>query len=372
MTPGSVDLIIPVFNAAATLRDAIRSVQAQRYSPLRIIIVDDGSSDGSPDITSSLAVNDPRVVAVRRPNGGIAAAMNSGLEIAQAEFIARLDADDLCGPNRVSLQVAFLQQNAEVVAVGGAHREIDSAGRPTGCIFHPAPIEDVDPWFIPAREPQLTQPFFMGRMSVLQSVGGFRALPVAEDSDLYWRLLERGRLANLDEILGSYRMHSASISSRSVHNGRLLAVCSQLAALSAQQRWTGRCDDALQNLERLQIGRRSSMAELVRTASRGLDSASARWLRAATAAKLMELSGYRPYELEPSDCRFIAAAMADLPPLGPANRKDLRKMRAATAARLLRLGRVRDVLSLATPDLWPEIAARAGTGRLYWHKNVPA
>src|SRR5699024_8370107 len=153
---------------------------------------------------------------------------------------------------------------------------------------------------------------------------------------------------------------AGSVSSASITNGRLMAVCSQIAALSAQRRRAGEPDVRLPGA-RLGRSGESGMAGLLAIASKGLDPYAARWLRAASAAKLMELSGYRPYELESSDCRFISEAMADLPSVPVANKRDLGRMRAATAARLLRLGRVADALTLATPALWPEIAARAGS-----------
>lgn len=370
MTPCCIAVIIPVFNAARTVAEAIRSVQANRVSDLRILAVDDGSNDHSAEIVASLAADDPRLALIRQPNGGIVAALNAALGRADAEFVARLDADDLSAPDRLSRQMEFLRSNPDVVAVSGAHVEIDAEGRPTGTVFRAPAPENLDTFAIPAREPQLTQPFMMARGAVLKRIGGYRAFPVSEDSDLYWRLLEHGRLAVLDEIVGSYRVHAASVSSASVRNGRLMAVCSQLAALSAQRRQARRPDLDLSpaRLDALRGG--ASMAALLRTAGAGNADAEARWLRAASAAKLMELSGYRPYELEPEDARFIAGALSDLPRISGENLRELRKMRAATAARLLRLGRLGDAMALATPTLWPEIAARAGTGRLYWRKHA--
>jgi len=94
------------------------------------------------------------------------------------------------------------------------------------------------------------------------------------------------------------------------------------------------------------------------------------WLRVATAAKLMELAGYRPYEIAHSDCDFIARAVdSDAIRLSPENRAEIAKMRAATAARLLRSGLVRSAMILGKTNHLPQTLLRAATGRLYWTKH---
>lgn len=367
-----VDVVIPAYNAAATVGEALRSVLAQSAPDLRVLVIDDGSTDGTAAIVRDIAAQDARVTCVSRPNGGIVAALNAGLALARAPFVARLDADDLSAPDRHALQLAHFAAHPDCVAVSGAHREIDAEGRPTGRFGRPGPTGGADPSSAPAREPQLTQPFFMARRAALEAVGGYRPLTVSEDSDLYWRLAALGRLDNLEAVLGSYRMHAASISSASVANGRLMAVSSQLAALSARRRGAGRPDVVFDAAASAAWRRESELAGLVArvVADLGLDPAEADWLRVAAAGKLMELAGYRPYEIEPQDCAFIAEALGRAPDLPPGNRAELEKMRAATAARLLRQGRARDARRLAPPRLWPQVLLRAGSNRLYWTKHL--
>jgi glycosyltransferase involved in cell wall biosynthesis len=107
--PPRVSVITPAWNAEATLRRAHTSLHAQQV-PWQHIIVNDGSSDGTEAICQELAANDPRVTCVSRPNGGHGAALNTGLTLASAEYIAFLDADDEYLPGHLDLRVRFLEQ----------------------------------------------------------------------------------------------------------------------------------------------------------------------------------------------------------------------------------------------------------------------
>ncbi len=367
-----VDVIMPAFQAEATVGAAVASVLAQTAPDLRVLVIDDGSTDGTAAIVRAIAARDARVVCVRQANGGIVAALNAGIALARAPFVARLDADDLSAPDRHARQLAHFAANPGCVAVSGAHHEIDAAGRPTGRTVRPGPQDGCDPAWAPAREPQLTQPFFMVRRAALDAVGGYRPFTVSEDSDLYWRLAAHGRLDNLDAVLGSYRMHAGSISSASVANGRLMAASSQLAALSACRRRDGRPDLAFGTATSAALAREATLAGMVDRAAEAfaLDPRERDWLQVAAAGKLMELAGYRPYEIEPLDCAFIAAALTRGAALPDGNRAELEKMRAATAARLLRQGRARDARRLAPPRLWPQVLMRAALNRLYWTKHL--
>ncbi len=367
-----IDVIIPAYNAESTISSALSSVLAQTARDLAVFVVDDGSTDRTAEIVACVARQDSRVHLERKENGGIVSALNRALSLGTAEFVARLDADDISAPDRHERQLRYLMENPDVAAISGAHREIDADGAPTGGVHHPPTTMIANPEWAPAKEPQLTQPFMAARRAALDAVGGYREFEVAEDSDLYWRLAEVGRLENLPDVVGSYRMHKDSISSASVENGRMMALCSQLAALSAVRRRKNRPD---LTIERGRVARwraSGSLGGMVDMASADLrlEPGEAGWLRTAVAGKLMELAGYRPYEITREDCRFMAAAL-DIPARLPqGNRRELAKMRAATAARLLRLRRAGDALALAGPALWPEVAARAATGRMYWKKHL--
>ncbi len=368
----AVDVVIPAFNAAKTISAAVQSCLAQTAPNLRVIVVDDGSTDATALAVRSLACQDSRITLIRQPNSGIAAAMNTGIRAGNAPFVARLDADDLSDPDRHRLQLAHFARHPDLVALSGAHHEMAADGHDTGHVNAPPANLHADPDWLPAREPALTQPFAMVRRDALLRVGLYRPFPVSEDTDLYWRLSAIGRLANLPDILGTYRMHGGSVSGASIQGGRRMAICSQLAALSARRQRRHEPDLALtpESL-RLLCGPLTLPSSLttLRQALR-LTAQEHAWLVPAVAAKLTELSGYRPYELDAADCVFIGSAL--LPHKLIAFRCDateITRMRAATAARMLRLGRLRDAAILAKGD-WGRVIARAATGRLYWSKRT--
>jgi len=186
----------------------------------------------------------------------------------------------------------------------------------------------------------------------------------AEDTDLYWRLQECGTLHNLAEPVGAYRRHGGSISGQSIVNGRIIAVCSQLAALSALRRRRGLADITF---SRGSLARYRSMGELgliYEHAVAQLTADEAGYLRIAAAAKLVELCAYRPYELERSDCRFIRDARRELARLSAANRRQFDRACAAAAARLAGCGLVRHAAALAAAPLYLQIGARLGLNAL--------
>lgn len=109
--PGLVSVNLVVYNGRKDVGAAIDSVLAQTYRPLELVVVDDGSTDGTWELLQSYG---DRIVAVRQPNGGLPVARNTALRHSRGEFIALMDHDDLCMPERIAVQVAFLQRNPEI------------------------------------------------------------------------------------------------------------------------------------------------------------------------------------------------------------------------------------------------------------------
>jgi glycosyltransferase involved in cell wall biosynthesis len=107
-----VSVAIPVYNGESTVAQAINSLLDQTYPDLEIIVVDDGSTDGTWGVLQSFGAS---IKAIRQSNGGIAAARNTGVQAANGEFIALMDHDDLCEPERISVQVRFLMERRQVV-----------------------------------------------------------------------------------------------------------------------------------------------------------------------------------------------------------------------------------------------------------------
>jgi len=361
-----LDVLIPVYNGASTIRESIDSIRQQTVRNIRIVVVNDGSTDATSQVLAELAREDARLLVIHKSNNGIVDALNLGLHHCRAEFLARLDADDVAYPNRLEIQLAYLREHPACVAVGGAVDHIDKEGRLTGDTALPGQPGEGDPTWAPAREPYLIHPFLTVRRSTIEGLGGYRYVHHTEDSDLCWRLSERGELHNLSVSLGQYRMHNLSISGASVLNGRIMAVSSQLAALSAVRRRSGRPDlqftSAARDLYRSAI----DLQNICDLASKDLDTHEAEYLRIASAAKLLELASYRPYELQHSDCVFIRRALKNLSGLSGRNRAVLKWYWTVAAARLLRKGEVAKSAALTPVRAYPKVAYRFLGKKLEW------
>ena len=131
MTP-RVSVITPVWNAAPTLGEAVTSVRAQNVEDWEMLLIDDGSTDGSRAVAEALAAAEPRIrVLGWKENRGPAAARNAGIRAAQGRYIAFLDADDRWRPEKLARQLAVMEGEGEAL-VFSSYQRIDVAGRPLG------------------------------------------------------------------------------------------------------------------------------------------------------------------------------------------------------------------------------------------------
>ena len=304
-----IDVLIPVFNARETVRDALLSILRQSFGDLNVVVVDDGSTDGTHKIVADLADADPRLTIIRKENGGIVDALNVGLMHCHAEVVARHDADDIAYPHRLATQLAYLQAHPDCVAVSANAWHIDARGRRIGRtrMFGEPPAD----WYsAPSVEPYMMHPFLMARRAALEEAGGYRHVYNAEDSDLYWRLRQRGRLHNLSEIIGEYRVHAGSVTSGSAVNARINAATSQLAAISARRSSAGThdLDFSADTLARYRAAGR--FGDILAIAAEQLSPQETRWFRTAASAKLLELRNYRKFRLSWDDLTTIAPILA--------------------------------------------------------------
>jgi glycosyltransferase involved in cell wall biosynthesis len=207
-----VSVIIPVYNGARFLSAAIESVLAQTFSNFEIIAVNDGSTDDSKRILDWAAAADRRIRVLSRLNTGIVGALNDGIAVARGNLICRMDADDISLPERLEKQVAYLARHPESVAVGTDVLYTDPEGAP---LVRHYPAEDHDgimAELLNGNGGALIHPTITVRRRSLEQVGGYRArYQWIEDVDLYLRLSEKGRLANLPEVHLHYRQHLSSV-----------------------------------------------------------------------------------------------------------------------------------------------------------------
>ncbi|WP_049755019.1 MULTISPECIES: glycosyltransferase family 2 protein [Hyphomonas] len=358
----TIDILMPAYNAAATIEAAVESLRAQTVSDFRIIIIDDGSTDETPAILARLAALDPRLVVIRKENAGIVEARNTALSHAEAEFIACLDADDISLPNRLELTLNYLRAHPECIAVGGRVQHIDETGKPLPGVDQPADPEGARVDTIPARDPYIIHSTLMTRRAEVEAVGRYRHVPYSEDTDLFWRLGERGRLVILPEILTLYRVHTASVSS-TLHNGRVMAVGCQLGARSAARRRAGRPDIAFSKAAYETLKKQPGLEQMVASVSVNFDEADEKHFRMAVAVKLMEMTRMRPFEPDRADCAYIRDAWQYAGRLDTENRNQFSWYLTVTAARLIRVGRLGDALALLPPRFLPIAFARFVKGQ---------
>lgn len=210
-----VSILIPVFNAERYLNSAIESVRAQTYRDLEIIVVNDGSTDGSAAILRDLAADDPRIVVILQPNGGISSALNRGIAAASGSYIARMDADDLMLPDRIATQVRFLEANPDLGFCSSSITLIDEAGAAFDT-YRPEPVtrSSLERMMKLGEVITYTHPTVTFRAAIGRSLGGYRSeFEPCEDMEFFGRFITSGAPGLvIPEILLNYRVHSFSIS----------------------------------------------------------------------------------------------------------------------------------------------------------------
>lgn len=232
-----VSVVMPVYNASAYLEEALVSILTQTLSALECIVVDDGSTDGSVHIARRYAAADPRVhLLVHGRNRGNYPSRNEGMARARGEFIAVMDADDVALSERLERQVAFLRRRPECVMVGSQVLLVDPDGAPIGpgtpghtFVAPPADLplthEAIDAVLMKGRW-AVVHPTVTMRRRAVEAAGGYREqFRTCADHDLYLRLAERGRIANLPETLLHYRQRLDSLTrlqSDQMHNLRVI------------------------------------------------------------------------------------------------------------------------------------------------------
>jgi glycosyltransferase involved in cell wall biosynthesis len=180
-----VSVIIPTFNRRKFVREAVASVRAQRLGAGEIVVVDDGSTDGTAETLTRTFGNGIRLV--RTPNRGVAAARNAGVADSCGDLIAFLDSDDLWLPDKLSTQAAFLREYPETEICQTGETWIRNGVRVNPCAHHRKPNGDV---FVPSLQRCLVSPSaVLLRRSLFERVGGFdESLPACEDYDLWLRI----------------------------------------------------------------------------------------------------------------------------------------------------------------------------------------
>lgn len=204
-----VTVLMPVYNGERFISEAIRSVRAQTFTDFELLIMDDGSTDNTVPIIKQF--NDPRIRLIECEHRGFAATLNDGLTKARSNYIARFDADDICLPERLSVQYAFMQSHPEYILTGAEEEYIDMNGEYLFALKYPAytdeEIRKLDPVICPFSHTSV-----MYKRDEVLAAGGYSANGFSfEDHMLWLQLIKRGKVCNLQQPLVQYRFNPESM-----------------------------------------------------------------------------------------------------------------------------------------------------------------
>jgi len=242
----TISAIIPTYNYGRFLREAIDSVLAQTYPVLELIVVDDGSTDDTPQILASYG---DRIRAIYQTNGGVGAARNRGIAEARGEYVAFLDSDDIWLPAKLEKEIALFDADPDLGLVHCGAETFDNSGKIlfvslSGCEGWVGPdLLRLERTVIAAPGSGTTVP-----KRVAEEIGGFDPrLQPSEDWDFCYRIAERYRVGFVPEVLVRYRMHGNGIHLNipRMENGMLMALEKALRSP----------DPAVQSLRRHTYGR---------------------------------------------------------------------------------------------------------------------
>jgi glycosyltransferase involved in cell wall biosynthesis len=235
MTSPLISIILPVYNGAATLSDAIRSILEQTFKNYEILLLDDGSTDSSLNVARTFSDLRLRVIH-DRANHGLAYRLNQGIDLARGRYIARMDQDDICFPERFAKQLAFLEAHPDIDLLGCRAIVFRSAQNIVGLMpFHGATHEEIcaSPW----NSIRLVHPSWMGRTEWFRHYHyRIPEVVLAEDQELLLRAYPESRFACLGEVLLAYRRERFRLNKTLLQRFSLLGM--QLSHFTRRHEWS--------------------------------------------------------------------------------------------------------------------------------------
>lgn len=203
-----VSVVMPAYNAEKYIREAIDSVLAQTFTDFEFIILDDGSTDATAAIIQSYEDDRIRFCPNER-NMGVAATLNRGLKLAQGEYIARMDADDVSFPERFEKQITCLDLNRDIAVLGTGIESFCDAGMLSVYLCSCEPEKLKEDLFFSCG---IAHPSVMMRRDAILALGGYdETYNGLEDYELWFRVAERYEISTLPEVLFRYRMHGGQV-----------------------------------------------------------------------------------------------------------------------------------------------------------------
>jgi glycosyltransferase involved in cell wall biosynthesis len=203
-----ISVILPAFNAERYVREAVQSILAQTFTDFELIVIDDGSRDGTKAVIEALLEQDSRIILVSRENKGLVESLNEGIDLARGEWIARMDADDIAVPSRFERQLQWMAEtNADLC---GSWAKI--FGTSDNMVIKHARSDEAIKMELLFGSP-FVHPSVMMRKTLVKQLRYDQAWEKAEDYDLWERAASAGwTMGNVPEVLLLYRQHETQIS----------------------------------------------------------------------------------------------------------------------------------------------------------------
>ena len=206
-----ISIVLPVFNAEKYLAESIESILNQTYTNFELIIIDDGSTDNSFDIVTNFANEDSRIISITRENRGLVKTLNEGILIAKGEWIARMDSDDVCMPDRLQVQLDFLNRTKADLC-GGWIRLLGTRTRR----IRRYPMKDDEIKLLLCFRTAFAHPSIIIRASLIKRYLYNDNVERAQDYELWTRLaMSDVKMTNVQSVVLKYRIHSDQISENS-------------------------------------------------------------------------------------------------------------------------------------------------------------
>lgn len=293
----TVGIVVPAYDVERWIGETLRSIQDQTFGDWCCVVVDDGSHDRTAEVVRAVAADDPRIRLVRQPNGGLPAALNTGLAaLPTCGYAAFIDGDDVWLPQALETLVAALDRRQDAVGAYGLAEYIDEEGEP----LHPGLHPERQRWRREIRGRRLVRqpvaadatfatmavvgPIWppavaLHRMEAVRAVGGFDTFHRAVgDWDLYLRLSRSGPYVAVDEQVAGYRRRGANMT---CHHDDIMFECDQVR----RRAWESADNTADQRRDVLWAWRRLEARQVLVLGRHAVRSCSRRcWSSAAEAA----------------------------------------------------------------------------------------
>jgi len=232
-----VSILMACYNAERFLRESICSILNQTFQDFELIVVDDGSTDGTYCLINEYAKSDSRIRILVKEHTGLSDSLQYGLKLAQGEWIARWDADDFADSKRLEKQLNYIQKYQNLLLIGSGCVEVDEKGKFIKKHKYPEDhqtlVRNLEKFkkFFPH-----SSAFFSRKKAIF--VGGYRSrFMYAQDRDLWFRLIEVGRIACVPEPLIYLRKHSKSISHEHYSKQLLLGIAAAVCHIERVQQF---------------------------------------------------------------------------------------------------------------------------------------